>query len=435
MRIQDHIGKITWTVLDKGLFITYGMIRMLQVSRMQPSEFGLFALLDALVLTIGTLSDNFSLQSIIRFGSDNLLRPKINALSMISHTGLSMGLALIIFFSKTYLSLLFSEPRIIQVATYLPLLCLLNLPRIMSVKFLLRDTKMKEVFITNSIWFGSMIAVTFYFLSIHAELSLLDMIWITGIGTSLSSLTGLFFTFSSIDIEIPDKDAIHQFYRFGGYQVSWALPSTIMKQLDLYFVQYFFGATIVGIFQSAKTLFRFFEALIDGIGGLYYPAMVRIHARNDSEAERSLTSKMLSFSILSILVLVIIMNAGIGEWAVHTFLSTKYSLAFGHFQWLMISAITLPMNTMAIVYIIYDDMPALLFNSIISCLAGITASVLIGIVHAESMVSFGTIFYNVSFAIFGIRFAINKQVFTLKDFFRAIPDIFHFAKSGLKKYT
>lgn len=59
MRIQDHIGKITWTVLDKGLFITYGIIRMLQVSRMQPSEFGLFALLDALVLTIGTLSDNF----------------------------------------------------------------------------------------------------------------------------------------------------------------------------------------------------------------------------------------------------------------------------------------------------------------------------------------------------------------------------------------
>ena len=211
MRIQDHIGKITWTVLDKGLFITYGIIRMLQVSRMQPSEFGLFALLDALVLTIGTLSDNFSLQSIIRFGSDNSLRPKINALSMISHTGLSMGLALIIFLSKTHLSLLFSEPRLIQVATYLPLLCLLNLPRIMSVKFLLRDTKMKEVFITNSIWFGSMIAVTFYLLSIHEELSLLDMIWITGIGTSLSSLTGLFFTFSSIDLEIPDKDAIHQF--------------------------------------------------------------------------------------------------------------------------------------------------------------------------------------------------------------------------------
>ena len=64
MRIQDHIGKITWTVLDKGLFITYGMIRMLQVSRMQPSEFGLFALLDALVLTIGTLSDNFSIYKI-----------------------------------------------------------------------------------------------------------------------------------------------------------------------------------------------------------------------------------------------------------------------------------------------------------------------------------------------------------------------------------
>lgn len=47
--------------------------------------------------------------------------------------------------------------------------------------------------------------------------------------------------------------------------------------------------------------------------------MVRIHARNDKEAEKSLTSKMLSFSICSILVLVIIMNAGIGEWAVHTF--------------------------------------------------------------------------------------------------------------------
>jgi O-antigen/teichoic acid export membrane protein len=435
MRLQDHLGKITWTVLDKGLFIVYGLIRMIQVSRMKPDEFGLFALLDALMIAIATLSDSFSLQSVVRYGPDTTLRPQINTLALLSHIGLSMGLALLIYFFRIPLSAVFSEPRLAYVGEYLPLLCLLNIPRGLFIKVLLRDTRMGAVFATNGAWFGTMIGITLWFIYSQNTLSLSDMVWITGCGTGASALTGLFLALKNIDFSRPERSTIRIFFNFGIYQVAWTIPSTIMKQLDLYIIQFFFGTVVVGIFQSAKTLFRFFEALVDGIGGLYYPAFIRLKSRNDLHAMRTVTAKMLSFSILFISSIVLVLEAGVGKWAVDTLLSTKYSNALGHFQILMLGACYLPLITMAIVYIALDDMPALLRNSIISCAAGLLISVIIGIMGAQDLVALGTLTYNLVFSVLGLRFAAMHGIFAPKDLFRAIPDIYYFLRKKQAKQS
>ena len=141
MRIQDHIGKITWTMMDKGLFMVYGLVRLYQVSLMDPSEFGLFALLDAIIIAISTLTDSFALNGIVKYGSRTPERAKFNALIALSHIGISSILCGIIYASRFQLAKLFNEQGIIAMAENVPILMILTLPRLFFIKFLLRETK------------------------------------------------------------------------------------------------------------------------------------------------------------------------------------------------------------------------------------------------------------------------------------------------------
>ena len=316
MRIQDHLGKITWTMLDKVLFMAYGLIRLYQVSMMTPSEFGLFALLDAIIISISTLTDSFALNGIVKYGSKLQERAKFNALIALSHVGLSGILCLSIYLAGNEIARLFDEQLLVHVAEYVPILMVLTIPRLFFIKFLLRETQMRSVFIANGAWFFTMIGLTIYLGMQKGELSLSDMVYISGAGTTIGSLAGGLLAFRFIEFAKPTMSVFRDFIRFGAFQVAWNIPATIMRHLDVYIVQYFFGTAIVGIFQSAKTLYRFFEALIDGISGLYYPALVRMHARGDRNAEHAMTSKIISFTMFAMTGIVIIFQMGIGEWLV-----------------------------------------------------------------------------------------------------------------------
>ncbi|MGA1413679.1 MAG: lipopolysaccharide biosynthesis protein [Candidatus Kapaibacteriota bacterium] len=435
MRIQDHLGKITWTMLDKGLFMVYGLIRLYQVSLMDPSEFGLFALLDAIIIAISTLSDSFALNGIVKYGSRMEERAKFNALSLISHLGISLVLCGIIYVSRFELASVFNEQGIIAIAEYVPLLMLLTLPRLFFIKFLLRETKMREVFIANGTWFFTMIGLTLFYGLQFGDLTLDQMVVISCTGTALGSLIGGLLSYSSIEFAKPNAHTMKEFFTFGAYQVAWNIPATIMRHLDLYIIQFFFGTTIVGIFQSAKTLYRFFEALIDGISGLYYPALVRMHARGDKTAEHAMTSKIISFTMFGMTLIVFVLSLGIGEWLVNTFLSSKYMMAYQHFSLLMLCAIMLPMMISAIVYITRDHMKALLGNAIISSIVGISVSIGIGMSGHSELVALGTMSYVFTFSLIGIIYTIKQHIFELKDFFRAIPDSLHFVRSLMHRQS
>lgn len=186
-------------------------------------------------------------------------------------------------------------------------------------------------------------------------------------------------------------------------------------------------------FSIRKTLYRFFEALIDGISGLYYPALVRMHARGDRVAEHGMTSKIISFTMLGMILIVFALSLGIGEWLVTTFLSNKYMMAYQHFSLLMLCAIILPMMITAIIYITRDHMKALLANAIISSLTGIVVSILIGISGHSELVALGTMSYTITFSLIGIIYAIKQDIFAPKDFFRAIPDSLNFIQSVMHK--
>lgn len=101
MRIQDHIGMISWSLLDKALFIFYGFIFILVINYATPIEYGLYSLLVAIHSWIFTISDSFALQSLIQFGMRQENRKKVNLIGLSNHTVITIGSSLLVFFFRS----------------------------------------------------------------------------------------------------------------------------------------------------------------------------------------------------------------------------------------------------------------------------------------------------------------------------------------------
>ena len=163
MRIQEHIDKISWTFADKGIYVLYGLFTvMFQIHYLSPTDFGLFTLLNNLNIWILIISDGFALMSIIQFGNRAENRGKVNLIALVMHLCITLGASLIFYLLKHPISELFSEPRMSELALYLPILVLMNIPRTYCMKFIYRDRVFKKLFAIDAFLFGTMIITTFY---------------------------------------------------------------------------------------------------------------------------------------------------------------------------------------------------------------------------------------------------------------------------------
>ena len=57
MKLTAHLGKITWSLADKGLYVLYGFIQLLQIKALPAEVYGVFALLVGLNTWIMIVSD------------------------------------------------------------------------------------------------------------------------------------------------------------------------------------------------------------------------------------------------------------------------------------------------------------------------------------------------------------------------------------------
>jgi len=149
MRVQENIGKISWSFADKFLFLIYGFVSLFQMKAMVLSEWGLFSLLIGLNTWIFVVSDSLALTSIIQFGVVPQNRGKVNLISLIFHISIAVGSSLIFYLFRNELSTFFKEPRIYEVCLHLPLLSLIMIPRTYCLKFIYREYMLKldhEVF-------------------------------------------------------------------------------------------------------------------------------------------------------------------------------------------------------------------------------------------------------------------------------------------------
>ena len=433
MNIQNHLDKITWSLADKGLFIGYGLVQLFQMRSLGPEEFGMFGLLIGIYTWLFVVCDGFALQSIIQFGMNESNRGKVNLLSLISIlTIVIVGTSLLYFFSGP-VSIWLNEPRIERVGEMLPVLSLLTIPRIFTIKLVNREMKYNRLFFINFAYFGTMSIMTLYFINTSEVFTFTHMYEIYVAGTAVSSLAGIIIMIKHLKFSFAGNITFKKIFAFSlPYGMQTSLHS-LPRNLDIWFLKIFFATEALGIYQSAKTLFRLFDEANNAGYGLIYPAALKRIEKKDYSGLNDIMTKSVSFLLLVFATLIVFLELGLTEFIVNTFLSTKYVMATGQFNLLVLAALILPFTILTGIITAFNKPRIVLLFVVISDIICFATFFIIGKSMNEAIIPLGIIAYNLSLGLLSFYYVKRNYGFKVNMIFRSVNDSLNFAKKILKK--
>ena len=425
MQIQNHIAKISWTLADKVLYVIYGFVFVIQLTLLSLENRALLFFLININTWIFVISDSFALQSMLQYGFDEENRNKVNAFAGILHLMVVFVLSGLTYLLRYQISGILSEPRFLEITLFLPVLSLLMLPRTFCLKLMLRDLKMYKIFITNFMFFGVMIFRILSYKLSQNSISLDEAIYIYLEGTAFSSATAFLLTIKQIKFSLKGNLPIKKILSFSIPFTLTNSINTIPKYLDSIILNLFFSLDQIGLYTTAKSLFKFFEEGMNGINGLVYPAAVRAVTNNDNKALQSMISKAVSFTLISFVGFSLILSFGLAEYIISLFnLEIRFLESILHFKIMLIATLFLPFNILYFVITASGRHYELLKIVSQSFAVSVLSFILIGISGESILMPIGYVTFYCAFAIRAYFFVNNHQIISLKfsDLFRAFGD-------------
>ncbi len=427
MKVQEHLGKISWSVADKFLYILYGLVMIIQIKYIDPKEFGLYALLINLHTWIFIVADAY-LTNLIQFGMNKENVKLVNTYSVFVHIIIALGASLIFFTIQTPLSGVFNEPRIKEIADYLPLLCLVFIPRTFCIKLLLRDHEMQKLFWVDFSFFGTMALMTVYYLIFLHQLNFNLMLVIYFSGSIISTILSIIITFNKFEFGLKGGIGLKKLLSFGFPLMLTSAFNALPKQLDIYMVQFFFSTSVVGIYYSAKTLFRFFEETANAAIALVYPAAVRALESKNYKGLNDLMTKATSFIFISFLIIIIPLELGLSRLFIEWFLPVKYHLAVDHFNVLMFAALGLPFVILSTIINAAQKPYTVFLYVVISVVLSFITYYFVGLSGNQYLIPVGVIVYLLSLGILCFIYVNRHYNFRVSQIFRAMEDSYYYLR-------
>jgi len=424
MKIQEHIAKISWTAGSKVLIVLYGFIQILQIRSLPVYEYGLYSLLISIQTWVFIISDSSALLSIIQFGSEEKNRPKVNLIVLLLHIAISLGIPLLFFLMKGILVSVFKEPGIEQVATLLIPFTILFIPRTYCYRVLVRDMNMKGVFWVDFAWLVSMTIVTVYLLMNDMLHTLNDMVIINYSGAAMSSLIAIVISWKQLNFSLNGTISSKTIIRFSLSQALASGLGNVIRQLDVFIVQFYFSSVIVGIYNAAKTLYRTYETGYDAALILLYPSSVRLIAEKRLTDLKILFTKAIALSFFPIAMVVIAVSTGFFDVIIrYLFKGEEYVQAIPYFNILSLAVVAMPMAFFSVVIVALRDIKTQLTAIIVSTLVSTATLVLVGKLRLPELIPLGTIFYFLIFGVFSYWYFRKKFHLTITEIIKEIPDL------------
>jgi O-antigen/teichoic acid export membrane protein len=423
MRIQEHIAKLSWTGADKLLAILFGFVQIIQFRALPTEEFGVFSLINGFALYVFAISDSIALQGMIRFGI-GANKASASAFGIRLHCGIVLGMA-VLAWSASRADALFSA-TLCSALAHIPLLLAAGCFRMVGLRLLYRDLRMREVFLVNAAYFGAMTILTVVLMWRGYFSTFLDVVFVTCVGHIAGSLIAFLYTRADWSIRLDTSLNKRDFLRFGADQTMIGIVHNAIRQLDVYAVQFYFGASTVGLYSSAKTLFRVCTDMTDAIAGILYPIATRLHTQHRTDELRRVIAKALSFLCLGLSLITIASLVGCTSLVLDIILPTHYAGAGAYLVLLTYLAPCLPLTMLGSVLSGIGRSRDVLYASWIGAGAGIVAVILIGFFHAPQYVPLG---YGAYLCVFGllcfraVRASVGVQ---WHDLWRAVPDTWNF---------
>ncbi|MDQ1264658.1 MAG: hypothetical protein QG559_1659 [Campylobacterota bacterium] len=104
----------------------------------------------------------------------------------------------------------------------------------------------------------------------------MDMIYIYLTGTAIASVNSIIMSRKQIRFSKNGDIKLKDLIKFGLPMALQSAFHSMPRQLDIYIIQALFSTGIVGIYSSAKSLYRFFDEASSAAYGLVYPTAVKL---------------------------------------------------------------------------------------------------------------------------------------------------------------
>ncbi|MGQ9819070.1 MAG: hypothetical protein ACUVQ1_04000 [Candidatus Kapaibacteriales bacterium] len=423
MKLSENIDKVVWIFLDKAWYVLYGFVMLLQIRRLEPEILGSYAILISIHTWIFIIVDSLFLTSIIQFGFDPHKERQANSYSLLFTFLFVFIINIIIYLPSGFWGSMLKDVNFRKISVSLPLLTIVTIPRIYAIKFCFKHSSMFKLFLIDSTFFGSLSVLT---IILFFQLEIFTFEFIYGIylnGTILSSIVGVILLRKNIRLGFRGNLKLKEFFSFGFPMFRISFFQSIPKQLDIIILQYFFQSKLVGIYYSAKTLFRLFEEGMNASSGLVYPTAVRLIAKGKRTELNSLLSKSISFTFLIMLFCFVMFEFGASNPIISFLLPQKYKEAIPIFNLMILSTLFMPFQLFASI-LIAEGQPNLVANQIfISTIISVMLFVIVGASGYFHLAPFGIIFYYFIFFVLLFVHSRRKYDFHLKVLFKSILDL------------
>jgi len=429
MKIQNHIKMISWSLLDKALFILYGFIFVLMINYADPVEYALYSILIAFHTWIFTISDSFALQSLIQFGMKSENRRKVNFVALLNHSILTLGIASLIYIFRNQILYLFDKPKLENVIYLLPLLTITFIPKAFGQKLIYRDQKMFQLFITNLVFFGVNSIYIIYLIYLKKNLNFQDLALSYIYSSATSSIITIFLTRKELIFGVVGDIKIKEIFMFNWKMTVGSLLYAVPRQMDTIILTAFFNLNIIGIYSAAKTLFRVFDEALNALAALLYPSAVKhVNNNNDYELETLITKTFSVGFFTFFFIYVTLFFGGSGLIEDLPIIPDKYKLAINYFNILIISLPVLPFTAIYLINIAKGRIYEYFLITTIGVIAFFITSFIVGFNHYEHLISLGLLSFYLTEGIIG--FFYSKKLLNIKysSIFRVFKDVKNYLK-------
>lgn len=426
MKVTQHLGAISWSLADKFLYVGYGFVQFLQIAVLTKEVYGVFTLLVSLNAFIMMVSDGSALAGMIQFGVNTQERPRVNLLALMIHSVVVMGTPAVLYILSEPIAVLTGKSEFMLVAQWLPLYCLLTLPRMYCLKFLYRDMRMRDLFMVDAVWFGVRTILTIWAIAQGRFTTLEEVILVDFIGMGASSLIAIIITRKDLVLARRGTISLRAYLDYGIPLAGATSLNTAPKLLDGFVITYLFDVGLAGVYNSAKNLYRVFEQGFDAVTTLMYPAAVRMYSQGRVQDLQTLVAKSVSFTLIPIVFIVAALELGASNLIIVLFRlvsnNSDYALVVDHFNVLIISALFMPLGLLGTIILAVGQSSVILRYSAIGTAVSMVVLIAVGLSGQAHLVGLGLV---ANIVLVGVLFLLHvRRILDIpySAFLRVIPD-------------
>jgi lipopolysaccharide exporter len=304
VELGKHLGKGLWGLADKGLPVAYGLGYVFLVIRVLPEEeFGNFVLVQEIFLIISGLATAFALQPLLKFASEKDARLEgILGGALLLNLGFIALCSLLVVVGRTPLGAIMNSPSLAPLLLYLPAMLAASFVRNFTLMLLQSRFMIQEVFWTDAVHFLGAPVLIWVFSRMHIFNAATDLIEITILSLSASSLAGFFFSRRMLRFSLrPGAGEVKRLWEYGKYSTGTSASYLMYSRCDSFVVSAFGGPVQVAIYNAAKIFVRIYEMVTQVMQMFVLPAASRLSSQKEMRSLQVLTEKAILFGTVGLL--------------------------------------------------------------------------------------------------------------------------------------